>query len=794
MLNVLAWALLGLVPTNVPPDDPSLSLRPAMLDAPREALQRGDTLLAGGGLDLAQREQLLRDMATAALLLSDDEAARIADELETLGRNGGRASAVALADIVRARVQLEGEQIETGLALATSATAALNALGDPVWSAVADLELCDLLLSTARAKDAQPHCESAYAKFTASSDEYAKARSENLLQWVYEELGDPERALPLARSALARFTHLGSQGGVAMMDDNIASLYLRLGQPAAALVASRRALAYELAQGKVTHSISSRRNIAAALAALKQPQEALKVIDIALADARRLELGRLTGQLLATQAEVAEQAGRLDLALNATRQLVDLNGKLSSSNVARAVAELEARYGAQAREAEISALRQSSELQSALLRAAEANQSSERARASYYVLVLIASLSVGALLAAMVVLRLRWLRRLNTALSQVNHTRADMLAMAAHEVRNPMAAISGLIDLALQRVDDRRTRSLLETARSTAAALVRTVEDYLDHAQLERNRMDLRDEPFDLPALLSRVTGLFRAELAGRPIELAHRFAPGLPLHVRGDAARLQQVLVNLLGNAVKFTTAGSIVLAADPIDQGRIRFRVTDSGPGMADAELQRLLRPFERGGGRTRRGVGLGLSIANQLVSVMGGTLDIQTRLGFGSEFSFSIALPPAPPEPEIEPAKPARCRVLLVDDDPAIRELLSAQLDTLGMEHRSAANIVEALAVWREFAPDTLLVDLHLDRESGVDLIRRLRAECAPARPPRCLIHSASPPDGPHDRPPPEWQIEWVRKPMPLRDLGRLLGDASASEQSDSPSPPLASAANG
>ena len=84
-----------------------------------------------------------------------------------------------------------------------------------------------------------------------------------------------------------------------------------------------------------------------------------------------------------------------------------------------------------------------------------------------------------------------------------------------------------------------------------------------------------------------------------------------------------------------------------------------------------------------------------------------------------------------------------------------------------------IGEALVMWRDFSPHTLLVDLHLDGESGIDLIRRVRDECAPAPPPRCLIHSASPPDGPHDRPPSEWQIEWVRKPMPLRDLGRLLG---------------------
>ncbi|HSX61235.1 MAG TPA: ATP-binding protein [Tahibacter sp.] len=748
-----------------------------MLDAPREALQTGETLLSRGGLDAAQRETLLRDMATAALLLSAGDAARVADSLDALGRDSGRVSASAMADIVRARIRLDGEQIESGLALAGSATAALRTIGDPYWDAVADIETCELLLTTSRAQTAQPHCERALAEFARRGDNYAIARAENLLQWVYGALGDPARALPLARAAHARYSRLGSRGGMAMMDDNSASLYLSLGQPATALAASRRALAFELAHDKIAHSISSRRNIAAALAALKQPQEALAVLEVALADARRLELGRLTAQLLSTQAEVAEKAGRLDLALNATRALVELNARLSSRDVARAVAELDARYDAQTREAEIRALRQSGELQSALLRAAEADKAGEGARARLYAFVLIASLSVGALLATIIALRLRWLRQLNGALSQVNRTRADMLAMAAHEVRNPMAAISGLIDMALQRVDDRRARALLETARSTSAELVRTAEDYLDHAQLALERVDLRDEPFDLPALLSHVAGLYRAELAGRPIRLSQRFDPALPTRVCGDAARLQQILVNLLGNAVKFTTAGDIALVADAVDGERVRFRIIDSGPGMADGELRRLLQPFERGGGRTRRGAGLGLSIANQLIGIMGGELEIDTRLGIGSEFSFCLALPAAPPEPEAEPAVRPRGRVLLVDDDAAIRELLSAQLDALGVEHRVAAGIAEALAVWRDFAPDTLLVDLHLDGENGIDLIRRVRTECAPAPPPRCLIHSASPPDGPHDRPPAEWQIEWVRKPMPLRDLGRLLGDEPA-----------------
>ena len=127
----------------------------------------------------------------------------------------------------------------------------------------------------------------------------------------------------------------------------------------------------------------------------------------------------------------------------------------------------------------------------------------ERTRARFYALALVAALCVGVLLAALIALRLRWLARLNAALEQVNRTRADMLAMAAHEVRNPMAAISGLIDMALHRINDRRARGLLETARATSIELVRTAEDYLDHAQLALDRMNLRQEAFDRHLLRS---------------------------------------------------------------------------------------------------------------------------------------------------------------------------------------------------------------------------------------------------------------------------------------------------
>jgi signal transduction histidine kinase len=768
--TMLLFGLTGVAPL------PSSPLQGLALDRPRNALERG----TAPSTDPAQRQAALWYAGRAALTLSSPRVEDVALELDRLGQADGLPGASPLADLLRAHALIEREQVKQGLDLAQPAAARLRALNDPYWRALADSEICQLLLVAQSAPQAQAHCERAYAAWPALGREFDRAHGEYLMQWLYRELGRRTEAIALAQSARARLATLGSDGGVALLDDALSSLYLDGGDATHALAAARGALAHEVAAGKLTATISSRHHIARALAALGWRDEALRELDHALGDSRRLELGRLTAQLLDAKARIAEEAGNTALALAASRELIALNARLSGVEVARAVAELEAQYGAEVREREIHELKQDGELTNLRLVAAESAQAHAQSRTRLYALALVASLAMAALLVAVIWLRLRWLKRLNGALSALSRARADMLAMAAHEVRNPLAAVCGLIDMTLPHIANPRLRGLLETARTTSEGLVRTADDYLDHARLALDRVELRALPFDLPHLLSNVVCLFQAEVAGRPVSLTLHGDPRLPTWVVGDAARLHQVLANLLGNAVKFTAAGHVRLDAHTGGDGRIHFAVSDSGPGIDAADIARVLKPFERGDTETgRRGAGLGLAIASQLVDKLGGRLSLDTQPGQGSRFSFSLEFAPAPaPVVPSATAGNAFVRVLLVDDDETIRDLLGMQLESLGVEHRVAATVDEAYEAWRDFAPDTLLVDLHLERESGIDLIRRVRESCEALELPlpRCLIHSASAPYGPHDRPPPDWQVEWVRKPMPLNELGALLGSTA------------------
>ncbi|UXI66879.1 ATP-binding response regulator [Tahibacter amnicola] len=753
------------------------------LDAPQEALIRGREKLAEPNLAPEQRQSILIDMSRAASQVSEVEVESVAGALDALAGETALPSASALAGLLRAQVLLEKDQVKRGLELAHESAARLRALDDPYWHALADTEVCDALLTAGRPDAAQPHCLRAYQAWPGLKREYELARTENLLQWQYQKTGDITRAIELAKSARARLVALGTTGGVALLDDNLSALYLASGKPQLALEYSRRALAHELAAGKLQHTIASRHNVAEALAALGRNAEALDELELALAESRKRELGRLTASLLDAKARISERAGQPTVSLAALRELIALNARLSTAEVDRAALELEAHYGSQVREREIFELKQEAEMQALRLSAAEAKTAHEQSRASYYALILLAATAIGFLGVLLVVLRLNLLKRLNAALTQANRSRAEMLAMAAHEIRNPLAAIGGLIDMALHRTADPRARGLLETARATTAGLVHTAEDYLDHSQLALGRVQLRDRAFDLPQLLANVIRLFQAEVAGRPLGLRMVMSPSTPTWVSGDAERLQQVLTNLLGNAVKFTERGEVLLEAMPDVDGRTRFAISDTGPGIAEPELQRLLCPFERGAVvRGQRGAGLGLSIASQLVEKLGGRLQVQSAPGHGSRFEFAIPLSvtAAPANAEVPlTAENSGMRVLLVDDDSAIRELLSAQLESLNIDHRVAATIDDALVTWRDFQPDTVLIDLHLDRENGIDLIRRIRDECGPRPSPRCLIHSASPPSSQGDRLPEDWGIEWVRKPMPLVELGRLLGsDATPS----------------
>ena len=232
------------------------------------------------------------------------------------------------------------------------------------------------------------------------------------------------------------------------------------------------------------------------------------------------------------------------------------------------------------------------------------------------------------------------------AADQANQAKSHFLANISHEIRTPMNAILGYAQLLQRRTDlpDQADRAV-GTIRASGDHLLGLIDEVLDLSRIEAGKLELDPAPFDLPQLLERLGAMF--EVRCREKELAWKLE-GLddqPRPVQGDQAKLNQVLMNLLGNAVKFTEEGRVELSVAALPDNQYRFEIRDTGPGISPQEQARLFAPFQQGqAGRRHGGTGLGLSIAQRLVELMDGRLELDSQVGRGSCFAFTVALPPA------------------------------------------------------------------------------------------------------------------------------------------------------
>ena len=357
-----------------------------------------------------------------------------------------------------------------------------------------------------------------------------------------------------------------------------------------------------------------------------------------------------------------------------------------------------------------------------------------------------------------------------------SRAKSAFLANMSHEIRSPLNAIVGLAALGLGTpgLMPPLADSLQRIHRSSRALLA-TVDDVLDFSRLEAHRLDLDTVDFELEAVAERVLDLFMPSAQARGIELLLDIDPAAPRRLLGDPARLGQVLDNLVGNAVKFTPAGHVVLSItcetppasdtpvgdagpasdeEPRPTERLRFAVRDTGTGLTEAERGLLFEPFARAedpGARHEGGSGLGLAISQRLVERMGGRLSVDSTPGEGSTFAFTITLPvtaPATPQPD-GLALHGR-RALVVSDAEASRRLLAQGLARLGLQPRESGAAQEAIALLVAAAGDddggygVVLADLGTPGVDGVDLLRRVRALAAEGRfaqPPRLVLASSN-----------------------------------------------------
>jgi CheY-like chemotaxis protein len=336
------------------------------------------------------------------------------------------------------------------------------------------------------------------------------------------------------------------------------------------------------------------------------------------------------------------------------------------------------------------------------------------------------------------------------AAESANQAKSAFISQMSHELRTPLNGILGYAQLL------RRSPELTEQQRDGLAIIERSgehlltlVNDLLDLAKIEAGRLELRDESIDLESLLQHVTDLIRVRADKAGLRFVAERPPSLPKHIRGDARALRQVLLNLLGNAVKFTDAGGSVALKIAQSGSRWRFEICDSGIGMAADQLQRIFEPFHRleHAGRRVEGTGLGLAITRRLVEAMNGSIAVASEPGRGTTFSVDLELTvDTRAEKVVNSARTAigysgaRISVLVADDDAISRGLIADFLAGLGFDVRRAADGADALQQLRVNSVDLLITDLVMPRVDGIELIRAVRSAHL-ARGPKILAVSAS-----------------------------------------------------
>ena len=333
-------------------------------------------------------------------------------------------------------------------------------------------------------------------------------------------------------------------------------------------------------------------------------------------------------------------------------------------------------------------------------------------------------------------------RRECEAAEAANRAKSLFLANMSHEIRTPLNAILGFAQVLGRDTGMNDTqRGNLASIRRSGEHLLNLIDDILDLAKIEAGKVSLQIKPIDLKGFLGELGTFFQHRAKERGLSLTIH-AEDCPAFFGGDEMRLRQVLINLLGNAIKFTPSGSVIIGVENLDGTQLRFSVTDTGYGIAHAEMVRLFQPFSQSaiGSKAREGTGLGLALSRQLVRLMGGELEVDSTPGLGSPFFFyipfqtveNLAKPKHPNQPTVMGLNPDQpvCRILVVDDQPDNRAWLLALLESINpqppvLELREASDGVDAVAVWESWQPHLIFMDLKMSAMSGDEATVEIKA---------------------------------------------------------------------
>jgi PAS domain S-box-containing protein len=323
-----------------------------------------------------------------------------------------------------------------------------------------------------------------------------------------------------------------------------------------------------------------------------------------------------------------------------------------------------------------------------------------------------------------------------------NREKSRFLANMSHELRTPLNAVLGFSRLLKSGPDVMpRQQEALDIIVRSGEHLLNLINNVLDMAKIESGKVVLEESEVDLHRLLHEIQSLMGVSAAEKGLHFALKHAEDLPRFVAVDAGKLRQVLLNLVGNAIKYTESGSVKLRAEVTgrngsESAQIRFEVEDSGPGISHQDTQLIFSPFVQGSqASAQAGTGLGLAICKQYVELMGGQIGVTSEPGNGSVFYFDLRVSALPSVADPEELKHGRIlglaegqpgyRLLIVEDQPENRLLLRRLLEPLGFELREAVNGKEAVALYEQWHPDLIWMDIRMPVMDGFEAVRRIRA---------------------------------------------------------------------